>query len=189
MKIDTLILLFVILLELLLQIAWMVTDFRPLNEKVAWSFRPRTLLFTFETVISGVLLIITTLNFPLPSTSFDSVLRIIGLSLSIMGLIIAVWAKIAMKKSWGPAGLNHEYQENILITKGPFSFSRNPIYIGIIFLALGACIALRSYLIFLVLIPIIKFYRASVKEEGILEKKFGKSYLEYKNKVPRFLII
>jgi protein-S-isoprenylcysteine O-methyltransferase Ste14 len=188
MKIDTLILLFVILLEILLQIVWMITDFRPLREKISWSFRPQTLLFTFEAAASGVLLIIATLYFPLPLTIFDSILRIIGLAISVIGFIIAVWAKIVMKRSWGPAGLDHKYQEDILITKGPFSFSRNPIYAGIILLSLGTCIALRSYLVFLVLIPAVKFYKASIKEEYILEKKFGKVYLEYKNRVPRFLV-
>lgn len=190
MRIEFAALIFCFILEIILQALWMVTDYRPIKERIKWSFRPKTLLFTFQKAFSALLLLITTLYFPLPHTQFDFVLVCTGIIISIIGFIIAGWAKLSMSKTWAPAEQpNAPRQEERLVINGPFKFSRNPIYFGIILLSLGTCIAIRSYLIFLVLIPIIKFYRASVKEEGILEKKFGKSYLEYKNRVPRFLII
>ena len=188
MSSSILILVFCFLLEVVLQLVWIVTDYRSLKEKIKWSLKPQTLLFSSVNLITGILLIITIIYLPLPRTLLDPLLIVIGLVVAVLGFIIASWAKLTMRKSWAPAEQpTIPNQENKLIISGPFRFSRNPIYLGVILLALGTCIALRSYLIFIVIIPIIKFYKASIVEENILEKKFGEPYLEYKNKVRRFI--
>lgn len=92
-----------------------------------------------------------------------------------------------MKSKWGmPAELNTNRQNKIIKT-GPFSFSRNPIYLGLILIVLGGLLALRSYTVLLIPFVISYFYKAVLKEEKILEKHFGKEYLEYKSKVRRFI--
>jgi protein-S-isoprenylcysteine O-methyltransferase Ste14 len=188
MRIEIAALIFCFILEIILQALWMLTDYRPIRERIKWSFRPKTLLFTFQKAFSALLLLITTLYFPLPHAQFDFILVFAGIVISIIGFIIAGWAKLAMNKTWAPAEQpNAPRQEERLVINGPFKFSRNPIYLGIILLSLGTCIAIRSYLIFLVLIPIIKFYKAAVREEVILESRYGKKYLEYKSKVHRFI--
>ena len=92
-----------------------------------------------------------------------------------------------MKASWGVPAEHDIARQNKIIKKGPFSFSRNPIYVGLILVILGYTLALRSYSVLLVLLVAFYFCKAILKEEKILNKHFGKEYLEYKSKVRRFI--
>lgn len=181
------ILLFLFLLEILLELIWILTDYRPKKDKIKWYFRPRALLFSLEKGGTAILLIFTTFYYPLPKTSFDSVFIATGIIMGLSGFILAAWAKIIMKKSWRPAGENINLKQNKLITNGPFAFSRNPIYVGLWLLTFGTFIALKSYLIFIGIIIVARYYKAIIKEEKFLEKAFGKQYSGYKAKVPRFI--
>ncbi|MFN3995811.1 MAG: methyltransferase family protein [bacterium] len=85
-----------------------------------------------------------------------------------------------------------------LITAGPYRFTRNPVYIANILIALGFTIfALGGYNIIINIIASIvvvliyfSFYNFFVipAEEEFLTQKFGEEYIEYKNSVPRWLI-
>jgi protein-S-isoprenylcysteine O-methyltransferase Ste14 len=75
------------------------------------------------------------------------------------------------------------------VAVGPYRFVRNPMYIGgwLMFAGLGfyvhsVSILLCSFLWFLVAHFFVIFY-----EEPTLEKKFGKSYLDYKKSVNRWI--
>ena len=76
-----------------------------------------------------------------------------------------------------------------LVTTGMYRYSRNPMYVGLSFLLLGWAIYLGSITPFL-LVP---FYPWLITlqqirpEEAILEQKFGQEYLDYKQKVRRWL--
>jgi protein-S-isoprenylcysteine O-methyltransferase Ste14 len=76
-----------------------------------------------------------------------------------------------------------------IATSGPFSVSRNPIYIGIVLLNTGvACIA-NSLWIFLLSAALAAILQKGViePEEAYLEQKFGDKYLRYKAKVRRWI--
>jgi protein-S-isoprenylcysteine O-methyltransferase Ste14 len=76
-----------------------------------------------------------------------------------------------------------------LLTTGPFAYSRNPMYVGMLSIHLGAAVALGSLTPFLVL-PVfawileVRFIRM---EEAKLEHVFGDEYLEYRGQVRRWL--
>jgi protein-S-isoprenylcysteine O-methyltransferase Ste14 len=72
-----------------------------------------------------------------------------------------------------------------IITKGPYKYSRNPIYIFACGVPIGLGIAFNSYWALFAFIPalIIVYYTAVKKEERYLETKFGQEYLAYKAKV------
>jgi protein-S-isoprenylcysteine O-methyltransferase Ste14 len=132
--------------------------------------------------------IITTLFYPLAPTQLDALITAVGLLLYFVGLSLAVWAKLTLKGNWGPAGEDiDQKRQRHLVTTGPYAFSRNPIYIAVFLFTVGLFIALRSYLIFLVLFPTINFFRAATKEEIMLEQHYGQEYLNYKARVPKFL--
>lgn len=77
-----------------------------------------------------------------------------------------------------------EYHE--LVIKGPFKYSRHPIYFfSIIILACRPTMDF-FYLIFFFCM-LLYFYIGSVYEEKNLEKYFKESYLTYKKKVPRLI--
>ncbi len=78
-----------------------------------------------------------------------------------------------------------------LITSGPFSHVRNPLYVGNILLYVGFGImanALTPWLVVGTAFYFVVQYAAIVSlEEEFLEKEFGSGFEEYRRLVPRFL--
>ena len=76
-----------------------------------------------------------------------------------------------------------------LITKYPYSYSRNPIYLGMLLIALGTATTLSSLSAFVA--PIIFFVVANTTiipfEENRLQKNFGIEYERYKGSVRRWV--
>jgi protein-S-isoprenylcysteine O-methyltransferase Ste14 len=74
------------------------------------------------------------------------------------------------------------------VNKGIYRFSRNPMYFGIFLIFVGTSIACVS-LIFLMLtiIFVILSHIVVVYEEQFCAQKYGNSYQEYLNKIPRWI--
>jgi len=121
------------------------------------------------------------------TTKSIPILQITGLIISLNGLFLASWAKYVMGKSWGRPAQHDKQTQSKLITTGPFTFSRNPIYVGLFLLFTGQQIALASYGIFVAIAFAYTIYQAVQTEERLLERHFGAPYTEYKKRVPRFL--
>src|SRR5450432_2797936 len=76
-----------------------------------------------------------------------------------------------------------------LIVKGPYRFTRNPIYLGMTALYTGIAI-LANTLWPILLLPGVLFVmtRGVIEhEEAYLEQKFGEQYVTYKEKVRRWI--
>jgi len=80
------------------------------------------------------------------------------------------------------------HKDSSLAQEGPYSMSRNPLYLGNFFLGFGFVImASKWYLIGIFLILFYFIYDATIKEEEKkLLEQFGQSYEDYVNRVPRF---
>lgn len=124
---------------------------------------------------------------PFPHTLFDSSLGVLGLVLYIGGAILAVWAKLIMKKSWGMPAQHDIKRQDQLVTWGPFGYTRNPIYVGLLLMLIGFELTRGSFLIILVIPAFLYFHRSILMEERLLKQHFGKDYLDYKEKVPRYI--
>ncbi len=76
-----------------------------------------------------------------------------------------------------------------LVTYGIFSWSRNPLYNGNFFVWIGFCVisGVLWFLPFAVLLFAAEYSLIVRYEEGVLESTFGRQYLDYKNRVPRWL--
>jgi len=77
---------------------------------------------------------------------------------------------------------------SFLMMRGPYRLTRNPMYVAELGLWLGLAIyfgSLGVLLGFLVLWSVVKFIILP-REERSLERAFGQTYLEYKNRVPRW---
>lgn len=133
-----------------------------------------------------VLQILASIYTPVPKTPFNGILIVVGTLMYIVGYILAFWGRTSMSKSWGIPG-EHVAKQNKLITTGPFAFSRNPIYIGFLLIYFGYAAAILSWLIILRIPLAFYFYKSAKLEEKKLEHMFGKQYLDYKAKVPRFI--
>lgn len=99
-----------------------------------------------------------------------------GIWFVIAGLFIRLWASGIIKK------------RRALTTAGPYSFVRNPLYLGSFLAGFGFCLFVKN--IFLLLIFIFLFfifYKGTIKEEEtLLADIFGQEYLDYKKAVPSF---
>lgn len=111
----------------------------------------------------------------------------IGLGLAAIGVAIA-WQAIRL---FADAGTSIPVDEptDALVTRGLYSWSRNPIYIGLTVFYLGLSIALTTGWALLILPLVLAVMQKGVieREEAYLGQEFGAQYLEYKDKVPRWL--
>lgn len=167
-------------------IYWRLTDPRSKEEKIKYYFSKTGIsiglfafVYLFLNYLSGV-------YFPLPYSGFDEVLTLAGLWIFLIGASLSIWAKITMGKYWNPPADHDIKRQDKLLKHGPFKYSRNPIYVGMIMVMAGYGIALQSYFTFLAIVPVIYFYKSVLKEEKNLEKIFKEDYLKYKKEVPRF---
>ncbi|MGH1461439.1 MAG: methyltransferase family protein [Neptuniibacter sp.] len=111
----------------------------------------------------------------------------VGWALCGFAFMLAITAALQFFKAkthiepWRPA--------QSLILSGLFRYSRNPIYLAFILFTLGLGISLNSLWVMLSTIPATWVLQRFVilKEERYLTAKFGKQYLEYCERVRRWL--
>ena len=72
---------------------------------------------------------------------------------------------------------------------GPYTFSRNPMYLGMALIQGGLALLGNALWPLLALIPVISVIRTQVieKEERYLGAKFGEQYTAFKSRVRRWL--
>ena len=110
-----------------------------------------------------------------------------GIALILAGVAIATWARGLFRR----AGTTVKpFQESsALVTAGPYRFTRNPMYVGMVTGLLGVGLWLGSLLPFLV-VPIFATWieRRFIRyEEAGLERKFGAAYRDYTGRVRRWI--
>lgn len=75
-----------------------------------------------------------------------------------------------------------------LVTNGPYQYSRNPQYIGDSLNIMGYMVLTNSWMVWIIgILGVVLNILAPFTEEPWLEEQFGKEYLEYKRRVPRFI--
>jgi protein-S-isoprenylcysteine O-methyltransferase Ste14 len=75
-----------------------------------------------------------------------------------------------------------------VITKGLYSFTRNPTYIGMILMQIGLGIACSSWLYILLTVVLMILLNANLSaEERYCLYMYGDDYRKYKNSTPRWL--
>lgn len=103
----------------------------------------------------------------------------IGLAIFVLGLALAVWARVYLGRNWGMPMSQKADPE--LVTTGPYSRVRHPIYSGIILAMVGTAIAVSPYwLIAVVIIGGYFLYSATVEERN-MAKLFPTTYPPYKS--------
>jgi len=75
-----------------------------------------------------------------------------------------------------------------LITTGPYAYTRNPLYLGSIVIALGFALSARSWIVLAVLfVMFLAIYLPVIRgEEAFLRERFP-DFPEYERRVPRLL--
>ena len=108
---------------------------------------------------------------------------LLGIFLFFFGLFL-IFGGIANLISFGEGSPNPSFPTKKLVKKGLYRFMRHPIYFGWLTIILAASIYFSSIsiLVFLFIIMIFVYFYAK-KEEKIMERRFGRDYLNYKRKV------
>jgi protein-S-isoprenylcysteine O-methyltransferase Ste14 len=121
----------------------------------------------------------TTPIFDIPLIQHSLLLESFGFLIEILGLCIAIWARITLGSNWSASVTFKEKHE--LIIKGPYKFVRHPIYTGMLTMFLGAAIYLGVLAGFLGFVSFfIGFWIKSREEERMMAKHFPKEYAKYK---------
>jgi protein-S-isoprenylcysteine O-methyltransferase Ste14 len=113
--------------------------------------------------------------------------RYAGIALAALGFALGAWSTI----QFGRAGTTIvPFQESSnLILRGPYRFTRNPIYLGMAMILLGAAVFAGSLSPFLVVPGFVLLIRTVFvsTEEAMLAKTFPGEYAAYCEKVRRWI--
>ncbi len=113
-------------------------------------------------------------------TELDELIWPLGTSIFLLGFAFRVWAQQHIQR--------HLKVSRHLVTTGPYSFVRNPLYVGNVLMCLAAVII--SELLWLIPITILwctLVYFIVVRcEESQLLRRYGQSYRRYMLEVPRW---
>ncbi len=136
-----------------------------------------------------ILLILSVLlNFVFPLPAFLSPpFTYSGFLIIGFGLVMVLKSRSLFLKN--ATTLQPSEEPTLLVTSGPFRFSRNPIYLGMAAILLGVTVLQGTpvTLAFPVLfVTLIEFFIIPC-EERMLEKIFGEPYRDYKKRVRRWI--
>ena len=150
------------------------------------SYPPMIMLFSANLSVSFAYIIInppTLMGYRIGALAFDGGgLFFMFLSIIIISLAIKQFTNIEEDP-------NPTTSSKSIIVVGIYNWTRNPMYLGLIFFQFGLGLVLEFEIIsaFSLLTFIIFNYFVVKREEEYLERKFGDTYLVYKKKVRRWL--
>jgi protein-S-isoprenylcysteine O-methyltransferase Ste14 len=100
---------------------------------------------------------------------------------------LGAWAVILFRRA--RTGVVPFSEATTLVLRGPYRFTRNPMYLGMAGILVGAAVALGSLTPWLVVPAFMRIIseRFITPEEVFLERTFGRAYVEYKAAVRRWL--
>lgn len=135
------------------------------NEKVAYLFYQ----------VSNILILLYPFILKIKT---DSYWFYVGLVIYALGIILCLVSVLDFAK---PA-------ENGINLKGLYQVSRNPMYVAYFIYFLGCCVLTRSWFLFAILMVFqLSAHWIIRSEERWCINKFGKEYIDYMNKVRRYI--
>ena len=101
-------------------------------------------------------------------------------------LAVAVWS-IAVFRRAGTTP-NPTAEVTAFVTAGPFRFSRNPMYVGLVVFQVGVAFLLsNAWVLILTLVSVVVLDRIVIAgEERYLAAKYGSAYTDYRSRVRRW---
>jgi protein-S-isoprenylcysteine O-methyltransferase Ste14 len=157
--------------------------------------RSRNLLAVMGFIIFSAAVIL----FIIISLQFDKILgfpkfldkglaNIISYPIMGIGLAVIIWCIVHFLNAKGtPVPF---LPPKSLVTRGPYSFSRNPMVSGLIIFMFGFGIFAQSISLTFIFVPVfifLSYLELKLIEEPELEKRLGNDYIEYKKKVPMMI--
>jgi protein-S-isoprenylcysteine O-methyltransferase Ste14 len=123
-----------------------------------------------------------------PMTAWWELLRVVGLTLIVGGLVVLVraFARFAVEGRGTPAPFAPPKK---LIVSGEYRYVRNPMYVAVLAIIIGQALlfgwAILAFYAVLVWLAVAVFVR--IYEEPTLTRVYGDEYREYRAAVPAWL--
>jgi protein-S-isoprenylcysteine O-methyltransferase Ste14 len=110
-----------------------------------------------------------------------------GLVIMALGFALILWAALHFHRA--RTAIVPFRPVSALVSTGPYRYTRNPMYLGMAGILLGAAICLGSVTPFIVLPAFVALIhkRFILAEEGMLEEAFGGAYQAYRTGTRRWL--
>lgn len=111
----------------------------------------------------------------------------VGLALTVFGVVLNLWTDRLFKE--GETTVKPFEDPSLLITSGPFSISRHPMYLGMASILLGGAFIMGTVISFvfpMLFVVAMELLFISHEEED-LERIFGEKYREYRRRVRRWV--
>lgn len=124
---------------------------------------------------------------PLPFLPAGAPWPWIGGGLFLVGLALVVWAIVTITRAGSSVPTNRP--TTAIVDRGPYRFSRNPIYVGMFVGLIGLAVEFDTLWLAIMVVPFALVIRHGVvaREEAYLERRFGDSYRGYRARVRRWL--
>ena len=159
---------------------------RPPPKRVS-AERPWVRLVKIGKVTTLAFLVCQTLFLNLfPIARRPKLLRVLGVGLYFLGLATAVTGRLQLGKHWADLEDYKVLQDQSLVTGGIYRYIRHPIYSGDVLLLTGLELALNSWLVLAVLVPLAVVIRQAGKEELVLSRAFPE-YVSYRARTKKFI--
>ena len=127
-------------------------------------------------------------GFPIFHFDLNSWSLVLSILLLFPGVFICALSAIAFLRARGtPVPFNPPPK---LITTGLYAYVRNPMLLGLFIVLLGLGVLFGSLSLIFIFTPLfilVNILYLKAVEEKEMEKKFGRSYLDYKSQVPMFI--
>jgi protein-S-isoprenylcysteine O-methyltransferase Ste14 len=120
---------------------------------------------------------------------WQTILRVpvLGGVLVVLGFSCMMWARILFTSRHTTLFVGRPSSQ--LVREGPFRFSRNPMYVGVLVFLVGLALWVGTWPFYLT-VPVtflfLNFFHIP-REEGMLRELFGERYLHYSQEVRRWL--
>jgi protein-S-isoprenylcysteine O-methyltransferase Ste14 len=111
----------------------------------------------------------------------------LGGAVFVVALALFAWAIATITRAGSNVPTNRP--ATAIVDAGPYRFTRNPIYLGMMLGLAGLAIAFDSFWPLVTLVPFALVIRYGVvaREEVYLERTFGEAYRRYRARVRRWL--
>jgi protein-S-isoprenylcysteine O-methyltransferase Ste14 len=149
----------------------------PLSSGRGWWFDLRGAI-GFLCLFPGILIAVFSSPAGPKGSWLDTVCETFGWSAFLSGVMIRLWATLYLGGR----------KEEELVTDGPYSICRNPVYVGSLLIALSIGLMLQSLTFSAGLaLAVIAYAKGTVPaEEKLLREKFKEEFVKYCQQVPRF---
>ncbi len=151
-----------------------------------WTLILTSVLYYFASVLIVI-------EFYSLNRGLNPIILVIGILVIIFAAIVRRWSIKTLGNQWaihaiGPSKLLSKHN---LVDKGPYKYTRHPIYLSYIFDLIGLALAFNSYysIIFICIVNVSSYIIRAHHEEAFSVERIGNYYVDYKSKTPFFLPI